>query len=116
MGLVSGVGGVFTRTWMLLGLEQFCFALAEDPDLVAEIFRRVGSIQCAVLRRIIKEHKTVAVWYGDDLAYADSTIVSPRVYRQYLFPWMEELAAIAHEANQPFIFHSDERSGTSLPI
>ena len=115
MGLVSGVGGIFTRTWMLFGLQQFCFALAEQPDLVAEIFQRVGSIQCAVLRRILKEHKTVAIWYGDDLAYADSTIVSPRVYRQYLFPWMEQLAAIAHEANQPFIFHSDGKVWDVIP-
>ena len=115
MGLVSGVGGIFTRTWMLFGLEKFCFALAEQPDLVAEVFRRVGAIQCAVLRRVIKEHHTVAAWYGDDLAYAESTMVSPKVYRQLLFPWMEQLAAIAHEANQPFLFHSDGNVWDLIP-
>ena len=57
----------------------------------------------------------MAMWYGDDLAYADSTIVSPRVYRQYLFPWMEELAAIAHATNQPFIFHSDGKVWDVIP-
>ena len=77
MGLVSGVGGIFTRTWMLLGFEQFCFALAEQPELVAEIFQRVGSIQCEVLRRVVKQDRVVAVWYGDDLAYTESTMVSP---------------------------------------
>ena len=57
----------------------------------------------------------MAVWYGDDLAYADSTMVSPRVYRQYLFPWMEELAAIAHAAGLPFIFHSDGKVWDVIP-
>ena len=115
MGLVSGVGGIFTRAWMLLGLEQFCFALAEQPDLVAEIFRRVGSIQCETLRRVVKLERVVAVWCGDDLAYTESTMVSPRVYRKYLFPWMEELAAIAHGAGLPFIFHSDGKLWDVIP-
>jgi uroporphyrinogen decarboxylase len=115
MGLVSGVGGIFTRTWMLLGLEQFCFALAEQPDLIAEIFQRVGAIQCAVLRKLLKEDRIVAVWYGDDLAYTESTMVSPQVYRKYLFPWMEELAAIAHGAGLPFVFHSDGKLWNLIP-
>ena len=115
MGLVSGVGGIFTRTWMLLGLEQFCFALAEQPDLIGEIFQRVGTIQCTVLRKVLKEVPVVAVWYGDDLAYTESSMVSPKVYRKYLFPWMEQLAAIAHEAGLPLIFHSDGKLWDVIP-
>jgi uroporphyrinogen decarboxylase len=115
MGLVSGVGGIFTRTWMLLGFERFCFALTEQPDLVAELFRRVGAIQCAALRKVVKADRLVAVWCGDDLAYAESTIVSPEVYRRYLFPWLEELAAIAHGAGLPFVSHSDGRLWDVIP-
>jgi uroporphyrinogen decarboxylase len=115
MGLVSGVGGIFTRTWMLLGFERFCFALTEQPDLIAEIFQRVGAIQVAALRRVVKEDRVVAIWCGDDLAYTQSTMVSPQVYRKYLFPWMEQLAAIAHEAGLPFVFHSDGKLWEVIP-
>jgi uroporphyrinogen decarboxylase len=107
MGVISGVGGIFTRTWMLMGLEKFCFALAEDPDLVAEIFRRIGTIQCEVLRRVVKMDKVFAIWYGDDLAYTEALMVSPNVYRKYLFPWVEELSSIAHGADMPFMMHTD---------
>jgi uroporphyrinogen decarboxylase len=115
MGLVSGVGGIFTRAWMLLGLEQFCFALAEQPGLVAELFQRIGAIQRAALQRVVRQPGVVAVWCGDDLAYTESLMVSPRVFRKYLFPWMEELAAIAHQAGLPFIFHSDGRLWDVIP-
>jgi uroporphyrinogen decarboxylase len=115
MGLVSGVGGIFTRAWMLMGFEQFCFALAEQPELIADMFQRIGAIQVAALRRVIKEDRIVAVWCGDDLAYTESLMVSPRVYRKYLFPWLEQLAAIAHEAGLPFIFHSDGRLWDVIP-
>jgi uroporphyrinogen decarboxylase len=115
MGIVTGVGGIFTRTWMLMGLTEFCCALTERPELVAAIFERVARIQVAVLRRAVKMDRVVAVWYGDDLAYTESSIVSPAVYRKYLFPWMEELASITHAAGMPFAFHSDGRLWDVIP-
>jgi len=115
MGIVSGVGGIFTRTWMLLGLTEFCCALTERPDLVAAVFQRVGAIQVKVLRRVVAMRGVKAIWYGDDLAYTESTIVSPSVYRQYLFPWMEQLASISHEAGMPFAYHSDGRLWEVIP-
>jgi len=109
LGIITGVGGIFTRTWILMGYEHFCTTLADDIDLVAEVAERVGRIQCAVMRRVIKLPGVVATWYGDDLAYTESLLVSPKIFRKYFFPWMEELAGIAHAAGMPFIMHSDGR-------
>lgn len=47
---------------------------------------------CAVMRRVIKMPGVVAAWYGDDLAYTESLLVSPKILRKYFFPWIEELA------------------------
>jgi len=107
MGIISGVGGIFTRTWMILGYEHFCYSLADNPALVARVFEGVGRIQCEVLRRVVKLPRVFAIWYGDDLGYTEGLLASPKVLRQHLFPWMEELASIAHQAGMPFILHSD---------
>jgi uroporphyrinogen decarboxylase len=107
MGIISGVGGIFTRTWMILGYEHFCLSLADDPDLVAEVLNRVARIQCAVLRRVVKLPHVFAIWYGDDLAYTEGLLAAPRTMRKLLFPWLEELASIAHDARMPFIMHTD---------
>ncbi len=115
MGLISGVGGIFTRVWMLLGFERFCMALSDDPELIAELFRRVAAVQVAVLRRVIEQPGLIAVWYGDDLAYTTSLMVSPVTFRKYLFPYMEELAAMAHGAGLPFIYHTDGRVWDVVP-
>ena len=106
-GIITGVGGVFTRTWMLMGYEHFCMSLADNPELVAQAAERVGRIQCQVLRRVIKMPGVFAVWYGDDLAYTEGLMVSPKVLRKYFFPWIEELSSIAHNAGMPFIMHTD---------
>ena len=107
LGIITGVGGIFTRTWMILGYEHFCLSLIENPDLIARVADRVGRTQCAVLRRLIGKPHVFAVWYGDDLAYTEGLLASPPVLRKYFFPWMEELASIAHGAGMPFIMHSD---------
>jgi uroporphyrinogen decarboxylase len=115
MGLISGVGGIFTRVWMLLGFERFCLALSDDQELVTELFRRVASTQIAVLKRVLVQPGLIAVWYGDDLAYTTSLMVSPATYRRYLFPYMEELASMAHAAGMPFMYHTDGRVWDLIP-
>jgi len=107
MGIISGVGGIFTRTWMIMGFEHFCLSLESDPGLVAAVFARVGQIQTEILRRIVAFPKVFAIWYGDDLAFGTSLLVSPHIYRRHLYPWIEEMASIAHRAYMPFILHSD---------
>jgi uroporphyrinogen decarboxylase len=90
-----------------MGYEHFCLSLADDPELIAEVSAQVGQIQCQVLRRLVKMPEVYGVWYGDDLAYTEGLMVSPKVLHKYFFPWIEELAAIAHGAGMPFIMHSD---------
>jgi len=107
MGIISGVGGIFTRTWMITGFEHFCLSLSSDPQLVAAVFRKVGQIQAEVVRRITVFPKVFAIWYGDDLAFGTSLLVSPRIYRSHLYPWIEEMVSIAHQAHMPFILHTD---------
>jgi uroporphyrinogen decarboxylase len=107
LGIITGVGGIFTRTWMLMGFEHFCEMLADDVDFVGEIAARVGRIQCAVMRRVVKLPGVVAAWYGDDLACTANLLVSPKVLRKHFYPWIEELAGIAHSAGLRFIMHSD---------
>ena len=109
LGIITGVGGVFTRTWMLMGYEHFSKMLFDDPDFVAELAARVGHTQVAVMRQVIRMSGVVAAWYGDDLAYTAGLLVSPKILRKLFFPWMEELAGIAHAAGFPFIMHSDRR-------
>jgi len=109
MGIISGVGGIFTRCWLLMGFEAFSYALADRPELIGALFNRIGAIQCAVLRRVVKMEKVFAIWYGDDLAYTEGLMISARHLRRYLFPWLEELMSIARGAGLPFIMHSDGR-------
>lgn len=115
MRIISGVGGIFTRVWRIMGFEPFCYALGEQPDLVEALFQRVGDIQLEVFRRIVEMDQIGAMWYGDDLAYTSGTIVHPDILRQHLFPYLEEMGAICKAYDLPFIIHSDGDIWRILP-
>lgn len=115
MQIISGVGGIFTRVWRVMGFETFCYALGDQSDLVEAMFQRVGETQLAVFRRIVEMDQIGAMWYGDDLAYASGTIVHPDILRRHLFPYLEEMGAICREHDLPFVIHSDGDLRQILP-
>ncbi len=115
MKIISGVGGIFTRVWRIMGFDTFSFSLVDEPDLVAELFRRIGEIQMAVFRNIVEMDQIGAMWYGDDLAYKTGTMIHPKHLRKYLFPYLHQMGAICKEKDMPFVMHSDGNLWTILP-
>ena len=115
MKIISGVGGIFTRVWRIMGFDTFSYALVDQPDLVAELFRRIGETQLTVFRKIVEMDQVGAMWYGDDLAYKTGTMVSPALLREHLFPYLEEMGAICREKDLPFVMHSDGDLHEVLP-
>ncbi len=105
MAIIGGIGGIFARSWILMGFENFCMTFIENPSFVGEVFERIGTIQVEVARRLVRKKKVIALWYSDDFAYAEAPMISPDYIRQYLFPHMRKMAGIAHEAGLPYIYH-----------
>jgi len=107
MKIIANMGDVITPLYSLTGFETFYTSVYEDPELLASMFDRVGSIQYEIFKRIIQHKQVGAAWIGDDIAYSEHLMVSPKVLRQYLFPWYKKMGALCKEADKPFIFHSD---------
>jgi uroporphyrinogen decarboxylase len=108
-------GGIFERVWMLVGFETFCYALAEQAEFLAKMFRIFGQLYVDVWRRLAEYPHVGALWLSDDLAYTEGLMVSPAVYRQHLFPWYRELGQICRAHDLPFIFHSDGKLWEIIP-
>lgn len=107
MKVVAVLGYVFMAVWQLMGLETFCLALFDDRRLVEQMFQRVGDIQLEALKRAIEFRTVGAVFMPDDFAYTEDLIISPSVYRQYVFPYYKEMGRICREKGLPYILHSD---------
>jgi uroporphyrinogen decarboxylase len=86
-----------------MGVEGFSYALADDPDFVAEVFMRYGEWSAKVHRNLCKMGFDF-VWSGGDIAFNTGPFFSPEVFRTIILPAMRKSAV---EITVPWIYHSD---------
>ncbi|MBN2046361.1 MAG: hypothetical protein JW750_00860 [Anaerolineaceae bacterium] len=104
--IVNGPGGVLENAISLVGYENLCLLIMDDPALSLEIFAQVGSR----LRRyyeLAAAHDCVgACISNDDWGFKTQTLFSPRGMRKYVFPWHKQIAEAIHAGGKPAILHS----------
>ena len=106
MKLIARTSGVLENVMWLMGYEALALAMVDDPELVSDMFNRVGS-RLVELHKAAARHEAVgAMLLGDDMGYKTQTMFSPEVLRRYVFPWQKRLVEIAHANGKPFILHS----------
>ena len=111
MKLLIHGADIFTRSWIAMGFEPFCYALYEDPELVAELFRQNYIAEQRRFDILFEElgEAIGGVFFSDDIAYTGGLMLSPDIFREYLFPYMEKLFQPAREKGLPIVYHTDGR-------
>ncbi len=107
MGLISShAGGVYEHLSWIMGYENLCIKLYEQPELVKMVADRIGQIMEEFYKRLIQFEHLVAIWPGDDMGFRTSTLIRPDQLREYILPWHKRFAQIAHSAGLPYFLHS----------
>ncbi|MBM4000799.1 MAG: hypothetical protein FJ297_14885 [Planctomycetes bacterium] len=107
--VIVNVGAVFTASWMYMGLESFCIALAEGSGLATRLIARVGEIQMRVVENLLQFDCVGAICMPDDLGYSTGFMINPKILRQYVFPWNKRIGDLVRAKGLPYIYHSDGR-------
>jgi uroporphyrinogen decarboxylase len=104
--MVNGPGGVLENVIRLMGYDNLCLLLADDPVLVTDIFDAVGSRLVRHYERAL-EHRTVGILMSnDDWGFKTQPMLAPSDMRKYVFPWHQRIVAVAHRAGLPAVLHS----------
>ena len=109
MKLIVVEGRVFQTTWMLMGFAGLSYALAETPELVRAVMDKVAEVRLAGFARSLSMEGVGAAWLPDDIAYTEGLMVSPKFYRENLFPWYRRFVEVGRQLNKPVIYHTDGR-------
>jgi uroporphyrinogen decarboxylase len=115
MKLLVQLGYVFMGAWQMMGFENYCLKLADEPDLVRDVTDWLGASQLAVLEVLLQHDCVGTVWMPDDLCYNSGPVVSPRTYHKYVYPWYIEMVDRCHSAGIPVGLHSDGDLNRLLP-
>ena len=114
MKVAAVMGYVFTAAWWMMGMENFCIAAYEQPELVRRLYDRIWRVQSGVALRLLKMDAVGLLMHPDDLAYAEALIMSPKHYREFVFPWYRWCGAMVRDRGIPYVFHSDGRLNSVL--
>lgn len=104
--IVCGPGGVLENVISLVGYDNLCFMIADEPELAQEIFDAVGS-------RLVRHYEIVApkacvgaCISNDDWGFKTQTMLGLADMRQYVFPWHVKIVQAIHDAGKYAILHS----------
>jgi len=104
--MTLGPCGVLENAIALVGYENLCYMLIDEPELVGRIFDEVGS-RLLKYYQICAEHDAVGVlMVNDDWGFKTQTFLSPADMRRYVFPWHTKIVEAAHKHGKPAILHS----------
>jgi len=109
MKAVGGPGnGIFECVQELVGYENLCLMSFDDPELYADLFKKVGEVNHRIWKRFLNELGDIyaVCRFGDDLGYKSSTLLPPDDIRKHVIPQYKTIVDLVHSYNKPFILHS----------
>jgi len=115
MGFIScHAGGVYEHTSRLLGYENLCYLLVDDPGLVMAVANRIGGLIEAYNRRLLQFDGLAAILQGEDLGFCTQTLIPPDTIRSHFLPWHKKYAAMTHAAGKRYYLHSCGQVGAIM--
>jgi hypothetical protein len=103
-GSIIEVSECLTR---LIGQEHSMLWMGEEPERMGAVINRIGAFYLAMAEAELAAGKGLldgfVIW--GDVAYKQSTFMSPTYWREYYKPWVAKIAAAAHEQGLPVIYH-----------
>ncbi len=105
LAILGGVGGPLTTAWMLMGYENICVALYEDPDLLTEVFKLSNEFFKEAARRSVAAG-CVGIWISEDLGDNQRGFFKLEHYRKYVLPPFVELVDYVAGLGVPVLMHS----------
>jgi len=104
--LMCGPDGVLETATELVGYENLCLMLYDDPELAGAVFDRIGGILLDFYERVLRYPAVRGIISSDDWGFHTQTLIAPAQLRRYVFPWHARFVRLAHEKGRYAILHS----------
>lgn len=104
--IAYGPSGILENTIALVGYDNLCYMLFEEPELAESIFKNIGERLIKYYRICMEFDGVGAIIANDDWGFNTQTMISPSHLRKYVFPYYKKIIEIAHQKGLPVILHS----------
>lgn len=109
--LMSGFHSAATA----MGLENFCYALYDTPEIVQTYMEKIEEYNRRVLRRL-SEFDIDFVFFDGDCAYKTGLMISPDMFRKIWFDRTKATVKICQDNGWPYCYHTDGKIDEVIPM
>lgn len=112
------LGGPFSRSWQLRGLNQFLLDMATDISFVREMVERMTQHMIDVgLAAIDHLDLPPTQWHlADDFASTNGPLFSPRIYEDIFLPNLKKMVDVLHARGFKVSYESEGNVGPMLAL
>ncbi len=103
---VVGEAGFAPAQYLLAGLEAFCIALFDQPNLIHKLIKIGVDYHVELYRKLISEGVEIVV-LGDDYGFHSGPLISPAHFEQFILPGLKTIVHEIKAAGGYVIKHSD---------
>jgi len=107
MKIIShGPGGVLENAIALVGYDNLCLMLYDEPELARKVFDDIGSRLVRYYELAASHDSVCAIISNDDWGFKTQTMLSTAHMREYVFPWHKKIVEAGHKNGKPVLLHS----------
>ncbi|MDD7739669.1 MAG: uroporphyrinogen decarboxylase family protein [Lachnospiraceae bacterium] len=103
---VWGPESILESVTALVGYDNLCYMLVDDPELLQDIFDKVGEAVVGYYEQAVTYDTVGFLISNDDWGFNTQTFLSVEDLRKYVFPWHKKIVEVAHKHGKPIILHS----------
>ena len=97
----------YDKTQGICGSESLLMAMGMEPEWTRDMFSTGTELTLQCMEEMLGAGIDVdAVWFFDDMGYRNTSLFSPRMYREMLLPEHKRACDFCHQRKLPVILHS----------
>ena len=113
---IGGVEGAICDAYTYTDTELFCTAIYDAPELVSHIMDCTGTFSSYITQVFAENASAPLMFMGEDIAGKTGPIFSPDFVRAEGLPRWRWITEPLREKGIKFMFHTDGRYGSMLPV
>jgi uroporphyrinogen decarboxylase len=104
--IAHGPCGLLENVIGLLGYDNLCMMIFDNPELVQAVVDKVAVILYQHYEKCLESEKVGACFVNDDWGFAQQPMISPADMRKYIVPWTAKIVNLIHDHNRQALQHS----------
>lgn len=113
---IGGVEGPITDAYTYMEMELYAQAIYDAPELVSHIMDCTGMFSAHIARAYAEVTEVPLLFMGEDISGTTGPIFNPKFVRKEGLPRWKWISAPIKEKGMKFLFHTDGRYGSFLPL